>query len=69
MLAGKASNESGGSGWGWAYFLIYGVAVATAFMTAFYTGRAYFMTFWGPERLPDKATVAAASHGSDSHGA
>jgi NADH-quinone oxidoreductase subunit L len=68
MLAGKASNESGGSGWGWAYFLIYGVAVATAFMTAFYTGRAYFMTFWGPERLPDKATVAAASHGSDSHG-
>jgi proton-translocating NADH-quinone oxidoreductase chain L len=67
-LAAHASNESGGSGWGWAYYLIYGVAVFTAFMTAFYTGRAYFMTFWGPEKLPDKATVAAASHGSDTHG-
>ena len=21
-------------------------------MTAFYTGRAFFMTFWGPEKLP-----------------
>ncbi len=68
MLAGKAANASEGSGWGWVYFLIYGVAVFTAFMTAFYTGRAYFMTFWGPEKLPDKATVAAASHGSDPHG-
>ena len=67
-LAAHASNSDGGSGWGWAYYLIYGVAVFTAFMTAFYTGRAYFMTFWGPEKLPDPATVAAASHGSDSHG-
>ena len=24
----------------------------TSFMTAFYTGRAFFMTFWGPEKLP-----------------
>ena len=31
---------------------IYWVAVVTAFLTAFYTGRAFFMTFWGPEKLP-----------------
>ena len=78
MLAGRASNASEGSGWGWAYYLIYGVAVLTAFMTAFYTGRAYFMTFWGPEKLPDPSSVAAhhgttepeASHhsGADAHG-
>src|SRR5436305_10810050 len=51
-LAGHASDASGGSGWGWAYHGIYWVAVLTAFMTAFYTGRAFFLTFWGPERLP-----------------
>ncbi len=62
-LAGEHSNASGGTGWGWVYYAIYGTAVVTAFMTAFYTGRAYFMTFWGPEKLPDPATVAAASHG------
>jgi NADH-quinone oxidoreductase subunit L len=38
--------------WHWAYQLIYWVAVFTAFLTAFYTGRAFFMTFWGPEKLP-----------------
>jgi NADH-quinone oxidoreductase subunit L len=48
----SASHSGGGPGWGWAYVLIYWVAILTAFLTAFYTGRAYFMTFWGPERLP-----------------
>jgi NADH-quinone oxidoreductase subunit L len=47
-----ASHEAHGRGWGWAYLLIYWVAVLTAFLTAFYTGRAYFLTFWGPEKLP-----------------
>lgn len=32
--------------------MIYWVAVFTAFLTAFYTGRAFFMTFWGVEKLP-----------------
>ncbi len=63
-LAAHASDASGGSGWGWAYHAIYWVAVITAFMTAFYTGRAYFMTFWGPEKLPDPSAAAAHS-GSD----
>lgn len=55
----------------WAYSAIYWVAIVTAFMTAFYTGRAFFMTFFGPEKLPSpddpEAQGAApdASHGHD----
>jgi NADH-quinone oxidoreductase subunit L len=71
LRAAKASNASGGSDWGWIYFAIYGLAVLTAMLTAFYTGRAYFMTFWGPEKLPS-LPKADAHHGSDesdhSHG-
>lgn len=37
------------------YKLLYWIAVAAAFLTAFYTGRAYFMTFWGPLRIPQEA--------------
>ena len=33
-------------------------------MTAFYTGRAFFMTFFGPEKLPDPSLVEA-HHGTD----
>jgi NADH-quinone oxidoreductase subunit L len=32
-----------------------GVATLTAFLTAFYTFRAYFLTFWGAERFPPEA--------------
>ena len=32
-----------------------GVALLTSLMTAFYTFRAYFMTFWGEERFPEEA--------------
>jgi NADH-quinone oxidoreductase subunit L len=39
-------------GWGWVYGLVYWIALFTAFLTAVYTGRAFFMTFWGPEKLP-----------------
>ena len=50
LLAIKlAAHERGGLG---STCLIYWVAVFTAFLTAFYTGRAFFMTFWGPEKLP-----------------
>ena len=31
------------------------MACVTAFLTAFYTFRAYFLTFWGPERIPEEA--------------
>jgi NADH-quinone oxidoreductase subunit L len=29
--------------------------MGTALLTAFYTFRAYFMTFWGPEKFPEEA--------------
>jgi NADH-quinone oxidoreductase subunit L len=68
-LAGEAANTSGGSGWGWAYHAIYWVAVITAFMTAFYTGRAFFMTFFGPEKLPDPSEIEHhAAHDATDHG-
>jgi NADH-quinone oxidoreductase subunit L len=37
------------------YKVVYWVAVFTALLTAFYTFRAYFMTFWGDERIPEEA--------------
>jgi NADH-quinone oxidoreductase subunit L len=37
------------------YFSLFLVACVTAFLTAFYTFRAYFLTFWGPERVPEEA--------------
>lgn len=39
-------------GTGVIYSIVYWVAVVVAFMTAFYTGRAFFKTFFGPEKLP-----------------
>jgi NADH-quinone oxidoreductase subunit L len=40
---------------GWYYMLILGISMLTALMTAFYTFRAYFLTFWGPEVFPEEA--------------
>src|SRR5204863_317426 len=37
------------------FTVIFGIAVFTALLTAFYTFRAYFMTFWGPEKFPAEA--------------
>ena len=34
---------------------ILAIAALTAFLTAFYTFRAYFLTFWGEERFPEEA--------------
>ena len=40
----------------------------TAFLTAFYTGRAFFMTFWGPEKLPSlDDPEAPAGHDAETH--
>jgi NADH-quinone oxidoreductase subunit L len=48
------------------YVALLVVACATAFLTAFYTFRAYFLTFWGPERVPPEAAhqVEGSPHGS-----
>jgi NADH-quinone oxidoreductase subunit L len=49
----------GASAEGQRYRLVYAVlfvsAVVTAGLTAFYTFRAYFLTFWGEERIPHEA--------------
>ena len=37
------------------YGVLYYLALATAFLTAFYTFRAFFMTFYGPEKVPYEA--------------
>lgn len=67
--AAHAANHTGGPGWGIIYHAVYWVAVFTAFLTAFYTGRAFFLTFWGDEKLPSPNDPEAdpseqAGHGS-----
>ena len=50
-LSQASHSERNGS-----YFLlIYVIAAVTALVTAFYTFRAYFLTFWGEERFPEEA--------------
>jgi NADH-quinone oxidoreductase subunit L len=51
-VTSSAAHQAPGPGWGFIYTAIYWVAVVTASMTAFYTGRAFFLTFFGPEKLP-----------------
>ncbi len=46
------------------YLLLFGAGLVTAALTAFYTFRAYFRTFWGELKLPPEA----GAHGHDDHG-
>jgi proton-translocating NADH-quinone oxidoreductase chain L len=50
--ASHAAHEIHRTSWVGLYMAIYWIAVFTAFLTAFYTGRAFFLTFFGPEKLP-----------------
>ncbi|MCH8923928.1 MAG: NADH-quinone oxidoreductase subunit L [Planctomycetes bacterium] len=50
FLAGEADGATGQ----W-YTMLYWSAIVTAALTAFYTFRAYFMTFFGPLRMPHEA--------------
>jgi NADH-quinone oxidoreductase subunit L len=52
-------------GWHTFYLVLFVLAMFTAFLTAFYTFRAYFRTFWGPEVIPPEA----GSHGHGGHAA
>ena len=63
LALSSASHAAHEVGWGWATCLIYWVAVFTAFLTAFYTGRAFFMTFFGPGEAaePRRSRGAATS--------
>ncbi len=50
------------------YLVIYWVAVITACLTAFYTGRAFFLTFYGgPEKLPSPDDPEAEQDDHSSH--
>jgi NADH-quinone oxidoreductase subunit L len=44
------------------YQVLFWAAVGTAFLTAFYTFRAFFLTFHGEERLPDPQVGTPAGH-------
>lgn len=37
------------------FYAVFGIAMLTALLTAFYTFRAYFLTFWGEESVPAEA--------------
>ena len=52
ILAGVAarSHEEPAS---WLFSILLVLGMGTAFLSAFYTFRAFFKTFWGPERLPE----------------
>ena len=50
------------------FTVIFAVAVLTALLTAFYTFRAYFMTFWGPEKFPEEALQPHGHGAHDDHG-
>ncbi|MEO6811825.1 MAG: NADH-quinone oxidoreductase subunit L [Isosphaeraceae bacterium] len=72
--ATHAAHEIGQPSWAAIYWVIFSLAVFTAFLTAFYTGRAFFMTFFGPEKLPspddpeaEPEEAAALAHASDPH--
>lgn len=50
LHAGQASAS-----FGTIYLALFVIALLTAALTAFYTFRAYFRSFWGEERIPEEA--------------
>ncbi len=52
LKSAAGSARELGLAWHWVYLLVYVMAIVVSFMTAFYTGRAFFMTFWGALKLP-----------------
>jgi proton-translocating NADH-quinone oxidoreductase chain L len=53
----ESLTEAGesGSSYRTSYLVLLGLAFLTALLTAFYTTRAYFLTFWGELRVPEEA--------------
>jgi NADH-quinone oxidoreductase subunit L len=51
----KAESLEGRSGLATLYYVLVGVALVTALLTAFYTFRAFFMTFYGKTEVPPQA--------------
>ncbi len=73
LKSAAGSARELGLAWHWVYLLVYVMAIVVSFMTAFYTGRAFFMTFWGPLKLPSpddpeaQESVPAAEAHADGH--
>jgi len=55
ILESLAAARGSGSRYASAYLPLSIIAFFTAFLTAFYTFRAYFLTFWGELRVPTEA--------------
>ena len=55
ILESLTEASESGSPYTAGYFALFIVACLTALLTAFYTFRAYFLTFWGPEKIPHEA--------------
>jgi NADH-quinone oxidoreductase subunit L len=67
ILAATLNASSDSARYGWVYMILFITAVFTAGLTAFYTFRAYFRTFWGPLVVPPEAGSHGHGHGDD-HG-
>jgi NADH-quinone oxidoreductase subunit L len=67
--APASSGSAGAAGSAGTFRILYGMSLFTAFLTAFYTFRAVFMTFTGPTRVPEGAHGHPIGHGGhDAHG-
>ncbi|HXG12374.1 MAG TPA: NADH-quinone oxidoreductase subunit L [Gemmataceae bacterium] len=55
ILAGTFEASRQRQSDGWVYALLFIASLVTAGLTAFYTFRAYFLTFWGEEKIPHEA--------------
>jgi NADH-quinone oxidoreductase subunit L len=55
ILEALSEAGDGGGRYATSYFALLGIAFLTAFLTAFYTFRAYCLTFWGDLRVPPEA--------------
>jgi NADH-quinone oxidoreductase subunit L len=55
ILGAVWSASEGGSAYAGAYTVLFFTGLVTAGLTAFYTFRAYFRTFWGELRIPHEA--------------
>lgn len=55
ILGAALDASSASDRFGTIYFLLLLVGVFTAGLTGFYTFRAYFLTFWGKEKIPHEA--------------
>ena len=55
VLAAVQDRSHAEDSFAWIYNILFWTAVVTAGLTAFYTFRAFFMTFFGEEEIPDEA--------------